>query len=64
MIMEMLFTLLAFCEGIKWSLVDSAHKGPVMQSFDVFFIVSLNKLLNKQSSCGHMRPYDTHVISL
>ena len=27
------------------------HKGPVMWSFDVFFVVILNKLLNKQLSC-------------
>ena len=26
-------------------------EGPVMQSFDVFFVRSLNMLLNKQSSC-------------
>ena len=31
--------------------VDSPHKGPVMWSFDVFYVVSLGKLLNKQSNC-------------
>ena len=33
------------------SLGESSHKGGVMQSFDVCFVVSLNKLLKKQSSC-------------
>ena len=32
------------------SLVASSHKAPLMQDFDVFFIVNLNKLLKKQSS--------------
>ena len=31
--------------------VDSPHKGPVMWSFGVFFVVNLNKLLNKQVIC-------------
>ena len=29
--------------------MDSPHKGPVKQSFDVNFVVSLNKLLKKSS---------------
>ena len=37
-----------FVKGIHQSLVDSPHKGPVMQSSHIFFVVSLNKLLNKQ----------------
>ena len=28
---------------------DSPHKGPVLQNFDISFVVSLNKLLNKKS---------------
>ena len=40
-----------FVKGIHQSPVDSHYKGPVRQSFDVFFDVSLNKLLKKQSSC-------------
>ena len=51
-----------FERGIHWSSVDSSHKGQVinwdsphkgsvMRSFDVFFDVSQNKLLNKQLSC-------------
>ena len=31
--------------------VDSHHKGPVIWSFDIFFVVSLNHLLNKLSNC-------------
>ena len=30
------------------SLVDSHHKGPVTQSFNILFTVNLNKLLYKQ----------------
>ena len=33
------------------SPVDSPHKGPVMWSFYVFLVVSLNEMLNKQSMC-------------
>ena len=33
------------------SPVDSHHKGPVMRNFEVFFVVSLIKKWNKQSSC-------------
>ena len=32
------------------SQVDSCYKGPVTQTFDIYFDVSLNKLLYKQSS--------------
>ena len=38
-----------FVRGIH---LDSPHKGPVMRSFDVFFVVCLYKLLNKQSNYG------------
>ena len=37
---------LALCEG---NPLDSPHKGPVKQSFVVFFAVNLNKPLSKQS---------------
>ena len=37
-----------FVRGIHQSLADSPRKGPVMQRFDVSFVVNLNKLLNKQ----------------
>ena len=33
------------------SMVNSPNKGPVMWSYDVFCVVSLKKLLNKQLSC-------------
>ena len=38
-----------FARGIHRPLVDSPNKGSVMWGFHVFFDVSLNKLLNKQS---------------
>ena len=46
----------AFCNtGPLWGEstgpVDSPHKGPVIQSFDIVFDVGLNKLWNKKSSC-------------
>ena len=40
-----------FVRGIYQSLVDSPYKRPVMWSFDIFFFVTLNKLLNKLSAC-------------
>ena len=52
--MMMSFNGCTFCiagplwgESTHQSSVDSAHKGPVMQSFDVSLEVSLNKLLNR-----------------
>ena len=39
----MLYALLAFCEG-NGSPVDFPPKGPVMRSFDIFFVVRLNKV--------------------
>ena len=43
---EALFTLLALHERIHRSSIDSPHKGSVMSSFDDFFVVSMNMLLN------------------
>ena len=37
-----------FVRGIHQSPVDSSHKMPVMWSFDVCFVASLNRLLNKE----------------
>ena len=51
-----------FMRGIHWWLVAS-HWGPVMQSFD-FFVVNLNKLLNKLSCYNYFRCLGTHVMSL
>ena len=48
---EILFTLLSLYQGDLMVIGDSLNKGPVMQSIDIFFVVGLNKLLNKQSSC-------------
>ena len=48
--MESLSALLALCEREhRWPMVF-LHQGPVMPSFDVIFVISLEKLLNKQSS--------------
>ena len=50
--METLSHYWPFVQGIHQSLVDSLHKGPVIHNFAVSFVVSQNKLLNKQpSSC-------------
>ena len=38
-----------FVRGIHRWPVNSPHKGPVTQSFDVFFDLCMNKRLNKQS---------------
>ena len=38
-----------FASGIRRSSVDFPHKGPVLQNSAIFFVVSLNGLLNKQS---------------
>ena len=35
-------------KGIYWSLVDCLHKG--MSNFNIFFVVSLNMMLSKQST--------------
>ena len=37
-----------FLKGIHLSLVVSTHKEPVMQNFDVFFVIGLNIMLNNQ----------------
>ena len=38
-----------FVRGIHWPPVNSPHKRPVTRSLDVFFDLSLNKRLSKQS---------------
>ena len=58
--MKKLSTLLALCKGNHHSLVVPFTKGwqcgkcfhtkTIMDGFNVFFVVSINKLLNKQSS--------------
>ena len=49
--METFSTLLALYEGNPPFLVDSLLKGPVILSFECYSVVSMNKLLNKQSCC-------------
>ena len=44
--------------------VSSRHKGSTIWSFYVLFVVSLNKLLNKQSNANNLRYHDTHETSL
>ena len=45
--------------------MDSPHKGSVMQSFSLFFIVNLNKLFNKQSTCvWFMTPWCSWTITV
>ena len=54
--------LLALCK--ENSTMDYSHKGSVVGSFDVLFII-LNKLLNTQSICWwfeiHERSYTTVI---
>ena len=63
-----LSTLLALCEGNPPVTGGSPHKGPVMQSSGIFFVPSLNKLLNKQLSyqqvTSDMRYHDAHMSTL
>ena len=41
----------SFVRGIYWWLMDFSHKWPVIYSFDIFFAISQNKSLSKQSCC-------------
>ena len=41
----------SFVRGIHRSLVDPPPKGPVMQNFNICFVVSAKRLLNKHWSC-------------
>ena len=43
--------LLAICDGIRRSQVDWPHEGPVKRNIGIFFLVCLNEVPNKQSSC-------------
>ena len=36
-----------FVRRIQWFPVDSIHKRPEIKNFDILFVVSLNKLMNK-----------------
>ena len=57
----------SFVKKIQWSPEYSPHKGPVTRNFEVLFISSLNKLLNKQPVARvgrHLRRRDAYVSSL
>ena len=45
-----------FARGIHQLLLVSPHKRLVIQSFDVFIVDSMNKLLNKQLTCQWSMP--------
>ena len=65
MYMGTLSSLLTTRNGVHWSLVDSSHKRPIVQSFDACSCVRrLNELLNKRSICGCLRHHGDIVISL
>ena len=49
--METVSISLSLLKEFHNTLVDSPHRGPMMQSFSVSFVVNLNKLLNQQFSC-------------
>ena len=49
--METFSLLLALCEGNPLVTAGFPSQRPVMQSFDVFFDLCLNKWLSKQSRC-------------
>ena len=44
----MLPALLVLCEGDPAVSSEFLHKLSMMRSFDIFFVVSLNKMMNKQ----------------
>ena len=46
--METLYALQSISEENPRSPANFPHKEPVIQTFNIFFIVNLNKLLNKQ----------------
>ena len=53
--------LLAQYEGNLHVIGGFSHKGPVMQSFDILFVMSFNNLSNKQSSCQQLL-YETMTL--
>ena len=54
---------LPFVKGIHWSSVDSPHKRPVQQSFDVLLLALTSCWTNKQFT-SDLKWYDAHVTSL
>ena len=59
---------LTFVRGIQRSPmkspVESISKEPIKQSFDSFFFISMNKLLNKRSIPDDLRRLNAYVMSL
>ena len=63
-----------FVMGIPWTLVDSHDKGPIMMSFNIFFVGAPTKLLKKQwfettwlwwrSSMPHNQCQSTQLLSI
>ena len=62
--METLSALLTDWSEIHQSTVDFPNKGLVVWSFDVFFVISLDKVFNKQSRGRWLSRYEVHVTSL
>ena len=54
--------LAAFVKVFRRSPVDYPHKAPVTQSSDILFVVSLNKLSNRQLNLSDLRK--TFVITI
>ena len=51
-----------FIRGVRLSLVDSIHKEPVLQTFDVtLMLAQINCWINTQAA-GDLRRHDAHVI--
>ena len=57
--MSMIVIYNVLCLG--YFMVDSAHKGPEMQTYDCFFVVTMKELLEKKTSqvTGKMVTGDT-----
>ena len=53
-----------FVRGIHLSPMDSWNTGPVMQSWDGFYSVNIDKLLTNSGVVGEMRRFNNHVTSL
>ena len=50
--------------GIHRQTADFPHKGSVIRDFDVFFVASRIKLLNKWSIAGDLIRLDVDMMSL
>ena len=58
--METFSALLAICAGNSPVIGEFPVQRPVMQSFDVFFDLRLNKRLSKPPRGGNLRRHRTH----